>query len=386
MVTYSHSRLGTFEQCKYKYKLQYIDKIKGELDSIEAFMGKKVHEALEKLYKDLKFQKVNSKEELLAFYNKLWEDQWHDKIVIVNKEYTPDNYKAMGRKFITDYYDHYKPFNHRKIIGLETQDRLNLSDDNQYHIRIDLLACDKEGNYYVCDYKTNNSLKIQDELDEDRQLAMYSLWVKQKYPDAKSVKLVWYFLAFDKEMISERNDEQLEQLKKETEDLIKELEACTEFPTNVTALCSYCPYQRICPAWKHKFEVEEQKREFKDDDGGKIVDEYSKLYRTKKEMEKKLNELKQTIVDFAKEKNLDVIFGTDDKCSVKEYDKVIIPEDKKEELLKIIKEKGLYDELSSLNYFKFNPKVIKKELDRDIIDLTKLEKAHRVSVSKRKNK
>ena len=27
MTTYSHSRLSTFENCKYKYKLQYIDKI-----------------------------------------------------------------------------------------------------------------------------------------------------------------------------------------------------------------------------------------------------------------------------------------------------------------------------------------------------------------------
>ena len=64
MTTYSHSRLGTFQQCRYKYKLQYIDKIKVELESIEAFMGKRVHETLEKLYKDLKFQKLNSNEEL----------------------------------------------------------------------------------------------------------------------------------------------------------------------------------------------------------------------------------------------------------------------------------------------------------------------------------
>ncbi|MAG20116.1 hypothetical protein CL618_01655 [archaeon] len=59
MTCYSHSRLGTFQQCKYKYKLNYIDRIKTDLESIEAFMGKLVHETLEKLYKDLKFQKLN---------------------------------------------------------------------------------------------------------------------------------------------------------------------------------------------------------------------------------------------------------------------------------------------------------------------------------------
>src|SRR3989339_219067 len=52
---------------------------------------------------------------------------------------------------------------------------------------------------------------------------MYSIWIKQKYPDAKRIKLVWYFLAYGKEMISERSDEQLEKLKLETEEIIKEI-------------------------------------------------------------------------------------------------------------------------------------------------------------------
>src|SRR3989338_3075647 len=238
MTTYSHSKLGTFQQCRYKYKLQYIDKIKVELEGIEAFMGKIVHETLEKLYKDLKFQKLNSKEELLAFYSQLWDKEWHDEVIIVKNEYTAKNYKEMGRKFVSDYYAHYKPFKQLTTLGLETQDRLELADDIHYHVRIDRFACDKEGNYYICDYKTNNSLKAQEELDEDRQLAMYSLWVRKTYPDAKSVKLVWFFLAFDKEMVSERNEEQLSELKKKVEGLIQEIEACHEFPTNVSALCN----------------------------------------------------------------------------------------------------------------------------------------------------
>lgn len=385
MVTYSHSKLGTFQQCKYKYKLQYIDKIKSDLESIEIFMGKRVHEVLEKLYNDLKFQKLNTKEELLQFFEKIWDENWHDKVFIVKDEYTAKNYKEMGKKFIADYYDHYKPFNHRTVIAIETQDRMDLSDGNQYHIRIDHLACDKDGNYYVCDYKTNNSLKAQEELDEDHQLAMYSLWVKQKYPDAKSVKLVWYFLAFDKEMISERNDEQLGELKKHIEKLIKEIEVCDKFPTNISSLCDYCQYKPQCPAWKHKFEVEESKKEFSEDDGGKLVDEFDKLQETKKEAEAKIEEIKKDLIEFSKQKEIDVVFGTNKKCSVKEYDKIIFPDDKKEELLKLIKEKGLYDDFSSLNYFKLGPKVLKKEVDEDIINLTDKEKAHRLSLSRRKD-
>ena len=227
MTQYSHSRLGAFQQCKQKYKFHYIDHVKVDApDTVETFMGKLVHEALEKLYKDLKYQKHNSKEDLLAFFEENWNKNWKDTIIIVKKEYAKENYKEMGKKFITDYYNHYKPFNSLTTLGLETQDTFHLQDGNSYHIRIDRLACDKEGNYYVCDYKTNNQLKAQEELDEDRQLAMYSLWVQKRYPDAKAVKLVWYFLAFDKEMISERSEEQLVQLQADTESLIKEIEAC----------------------------------------------------------------------------------------------------------------------------------------------------------------
>ena len=381
MTIYSHSRLGTFQQCKYKYKLQYIDKIKSDLESIEIFMGKRVHEVLEKLYNDLKFQKLNTKEELLLFFEKIWDDNWHDKVFITKNEYTAENYKEMGKKFISDYYEHYKPFNQRRVIAVETQDRMDLSDGNQYHIRIGHLACDKEGNYYICDYKTNNSLKAQEELDEDHQLAMYSIWVKQKYPDASSVKLVWYFLAFDKEMVSERNYAQLEELKEQIEKLIKEIENCDKFPTNVSSLCDYCQYKVICPAWKHKFEVEEKKKEFSEDDGGKLVNEFSELQETKKQAEIKIEEIRKDLIEFARQKKIDMVFGTKKKCSIKEYDKVVFLD--KEELLKLIKEKGLYDRFSSLNYFKLSPKIRKKEVDEDIINLTEREKAYRLTLSNR---
>ena len=53
MASYSHSRIETFQQCRYKYKLQYIDRIKVDVPAtVEAFMGDLVHRTLEKLYKE----------------------------------------------------------------------------------------------------------------------------------------------------------------------------------------------------------------------------------------------------------------------------------------------------------------------------------------------
>ncbi len=381
MVTYSHSKLGTFQQCRYKYKLQYIDKVKVDvLDTVETFMGKLVHETLEKLYKDLKYQKLNSKEELLAFFESLWNEQWTDNVLIVKKEYTSENYKEMGKKFITEYYDHYKPFEQWRTIGLETQDFLYLENNHQYHVRIDRLACDKEGNYYVCDYKTNNSLKPQEELDEDRQLAMYSLWVKQKFPDAQKVKLVWYFLAFDKEMISERSDDQLVELKKSTEELISEIENCQDFPTNIDTLCDWCKFKALCPAWKHEIELEQKTPEqFKDDDGLKMVDELTKLEEQEKQNGSKIEELRGRIILFAQQKGIEIVWGTEKKASVKPFDKLEYP--KTDEFVKLLKIKGL--DVFSLNYSKLLSKITKSEVDTDILEKVKTEQCWMVRLSKR---
>ena len=70
MPAFSHSRLSTFETCKLQYKFNYIDRIKVEReDTAETFLGSLVHEALEKLYRDLQYEKLVSLDELLDFFD-----------------------------------------------------------------------------------------------------------------------------------------------------------------------------------------------------------------------------------------------------------------------------------------------------------------------------
>ena len=253
MTVYSHSRIGTFENCPYQYKLRYIDRIKPEIqNTIEAFMGDMVHRSLEDLYKRKKSKKRVSKESLIKFYRDTWEKNYSEDIRIVKEDLTADNYRKMGESFLIDYYRTYEPFDQLTILGLATTDRMFLPDGNQWHVRIEKFACDDEGNYQVIDYKTNAMWKDQQEADEDRQLAMYSIWVKNKFKDAKSVKLVWNMLAFNKEVVSERSDEELKNLQNEIVAKIKEIENAKEFPRNVTKLCDYCGYKHICPSFSHQ--------------------------------------------------------------------------------------------------------------------------------------
>src|SRR5215472_4453488 len=50
VTDYSHSRLATFEDCPRKFRYRYVDDIKVDGEGVEAFMGKRVHEILERLY------------------------------------------------------------------------------------------------------------------------------------------------------------------------------------------------------------------------------------------------------------------------------------------------------------------------------------------------
>ena len=46
---YSHSRLATFEDCPKRFEYRYVLKIPTDTEGIEAFVGKRVHEVLERL-------------------------------------------------------------------------------------------------------------------------------------------------------------------------------------------------------------------------------------------------------------------------------------------------------------------------------------------------
>ena len=61
---FSYSQLNTFNTCPQQYKIIYMDGIRKEDESIEAFMGKRVHEVLEWLYNEENREKRHSRRSL----------------------------------------------------------------------------------------------------------------------------------------------------------------------------------------------------------------------------------------------------------------------------------------------------------------------------------
>jgi putative RecB family exonuclease len=384
MPIYSHSKLSTFEDCKYKYKLRYIDNIRFESKKAAHFvLGTVVHETLEKLYKDLKFQKLNSLDDL----NKFFEERWiktYTKDVINPKEaegITEEHFKKMAWKYIEDYYNTYKPFDQLTILGLETSDKLKLANGSFYDIRIDKLAC-KDNTYFVCDYKTNLSLKEQSEADEDRQLAMYAHWVKQKFKDAKSVVLLWHMLAFNKEVTSKRSDKELKDLEESVIKLIKEIESTKDFPTNPKKGCVFCEYKSMCPSFSHEAKLEQKTlKEYLKDDGLRLVNKFSELKEKKSVVEEELEKTKEDLVGFAKQEQIEIIYGSNKKVSVKEVEKFTCLEENKEKLEGELKKQKLLKDYTQISYLKIYSNA--ESLPKSVQKLLTKEKDFRVNLSKK---
>lgn len=127
MPLYSYSQLNTYENCPLHYKFRYRDRIKRAREGVEAFLGQMVHTTLEKCYNDVRLTRTNSLEELLAYYRLVWQQNWHDGIVIVREGLTAEHYRAQGVEMLERYYRRYAPFNDDITIGTEV--RLNFKLD-----------------------------------------------------------------------------------------------------------------------------------------------------------------------------------------------------------------------------------------------------------------
>lgn len=249
---YSASRLSAYESCPRQYKFRYLDRMPRTEESIETFLGSRVHEALLELYRAVRLGKDPTLTDLLHDYYSQWSAHWHDRVKIVKQNYSIDHYKQFGERCLTNYYRAHQPFNHGQTLGLEHQVTTSLDADGRYRIQgyIDRLVRVGSRCYEIHDYKTSGRLPGQEEIDADRQLALYQLAVEGMWPDTKEVELVWHYLAFGRELRSRRTPTALEKLRGSTIALIDRIEADTELPPIKSGLCHWCAYQGICPLWK----------------------------------------------------------------------------------------------------------------------------------------
>ncbi len=250
MGPYSNSRLAAYENCPRQYEYRYVQKIPAETESIEAFVGKRVHEILERLYHHLgRWGRPPSLRQVLDRFEKDWPLHWTDKVEIIKTEQSLQDYQRLGARCLESYYRGFYPFDQAETVAIEEPVTLALDPDARYQMRgiVDRIARSKPGQYEIHDYKTGGWLPPQRRVDQDRQLALYQIALQQSRADVESVELVWHYLAFGKTLRSARTPEAIEALKLETIALIDTIEGASEFPAVPSGLCRWCEYRGLCP-------------------------------------------------------------------------------------------------------------------------------------------
>ncbi len=359
MPTYSHSQLSTYETCPHQYRLSYIDKIEVETEGIEAFMGSRVHDALEKVYRDLKVTKLNTLDETTDFYRQEWEKNWNEMIRIVRKDYSAEDYRRLGEKCIADYYKRYFPFDQGKTLGLEEYISFPLEEEKDCWIRgyIDRVTLVDSSVLEIHDYKTSNRLPTQEDVNSDRQLAFYQMGVAEKWQGVGEVRLIWHYLTFDKEIHSSRTPDELRQLRQATSELIRRIETDRQFLPKEGPLCNWCDYQGFCPKRKHRIAVESlPPNEYLNEEGVALVNRYVETKERKRlfneEIDVELAKIEEALYAYARGKGIEAIFGSDHVAKIKTEAKEKYPlkgDPNRKALDEIIKKAGKWMEVSDLN-------------------------------------
>lgn len=251
-VIFSHSRLSTYERCPRRFQYRYLLGIPPEGESVEAYLGKRVHEVLERLYRATAKGFVPTLAQVRMRFRQLWNDGFDPaRVRFARPELETGFYLTQGDRCLENYYRAHYPFDGDETLGLEERVEFELGSDAEpvrFQGVIDRVVRARDGATEIHDFKTGARVPSQQDLDDDRQLALYQIGLARTRGHAGPVRLVWHYLRQGVVRSSQREPRELHTLESETLDLVERIQSEREFAPVPGRLCSWCEYRDGCPA------------------------------------------------------------------------------------------------------------------------------------------
>jgi len=226
----SYSQLNYYKICPLKYKYKYVLGLPTPPHHALSF-GITIHNTLRDFYKF----KIESLEELLQVYKKNFLSGGYD-----SKKHKEERYKA-GSQALEEFF---KVNARKKSEPLFLEKRFRFSIGAKPLIGVIDRVDKSESGYEIIDYKTG-VLKEQKEVDKDEQLTIYALGAKEALGFIPK-KLSLYFVEAGKKISTQRTEKQIEEMKKDVKERVKEIEK-SDFKANPGFMCKYCEFNKICP-------------------------------------------------------------------------------------------------------------------------------------------
>jgi len=252
-VSFSVAQLKLYRQCPLRYRYVYVDQIKSAIQTVESFVGQRVHETLELLYDRLHDGVLLPVGDLLTHYRRRWESLWHRAVRVSHPKNGREWYRRYGEKCVRHYYTRYYPFREdgEMTVDIEWSFEITLNGDRHYRMwgHVDRLTRDDADRFTVHDYKTSPYVPKLRTLVQDPQPGLYQLAVQKLFPEARQVEASWHYLGSKRELKPTLTELQLEQLKCRLIQRIDELQQTTHFAPRTSKACYGCEFRETCPAF-----------------------------------------------------------------------------------------------------------------------------------------
>jgi hypothetical protein len=253
-MVWSFSRLSSFHNCPYEWRLKYIEGLERD-NSYYGALGGFSHEVLEKFFK----------EELSIFdCGDYFEQNYMDKVPY---DAPPNPYVDLKEKdynLILDYFQNINfPFEDYEILGVEKEIKFKV-DKYEFIGYIDLLLRDKNsGKIILVDHKSSHfdylkkggvSKKNQEQFDKyKKQLYLYSIPIYEEYgeyPEELRWNMFkdqqWLTVKFDENEYKETQEWAINEIHTIEDEMLYLPNTSDSNSFYCRYLCgaSYCPYRK----------------------------------------------------------------------------------------------------------------------------------------------
>ena len=347
----SYTQISLYQSCPLRYKLQYIDGLKPE-DKWYFSFGSTLHLCAQYFFK-VKVPPPPSLEELLQFYEENWISEGYDSAEEEAK------YKTYGREILSKFWEiHSADF--RMPVAVE---RMFYVDVEGIKLRGFFDRVDKldSGGLSIVDYKTNQALFTQSDLDSNLQLTLYQLAAEQTW-HLPVERLTLYHLRSNTPCSCAARDEARLEVARHL--VLKVAEDITEgkFPATENQYCP-CDFAEHCPYYRQRGMPPEETDILQ----GMVVDEaverYVSLQAQIKDLETQLGEIKQMIINFCQAEGLNRVYGREHAVTYRLVDKAGFSEG---EVRALLEPEGLWQQVLSLDQSRLKQLITDEAVAEDI--------------------
>jgi RecB family exonuclease len=228
----SYSKISTFQDCGWRYKLRYVNKVPSKPKPYFRF-GTVLHAVLGRFY-----LYPGEGRPSLDYMLSLFDERWP------RLQNTAQPNRDKGEQILRSFYErnieHWRPPVYAECVFDVPIGRHMVTG---VFDRVDKLW---DGQIEVIDYKTHTRVPTQEELDTDLQLSLYALafeYISGRIPDVLSI----YHLRENRKLSTTRSSEQLSEVRQmvlHTGDRICQRKG---FAPKENDNCRWCDYVAYCP-------------------------------------------------------------------------------------------------------------------------------------------